>query len=295
MPIRAQVFYLADLAAGRLLGNPCPNCGARQAERLHRKHLGMGSIFRCRRCELFFRPTGLQTSGVAKWYYSAVYGDQGLATDPTTSDRVVALARARAADKDRSALIEALLGLVPAAQRRVGVLGATWGYELLCLERLGVPLYGIEPGAPRREHGRRAFGLDLYASVEAAGEAGHRGGILMSSHVLEHIPRLSAMLDTIDRHLAPSLHVHLTPWVDPPSDDVVRVIGREHPLGVTRGFWRKHAARTGQSLRVEAHRAAEGEPYNETLAIIARPGLVSQAELDAAPLAGIQRENRTPP
>lgn len=283
VPTRAFVFHLADLVAGRLQGNPCPSCGARGAAEVVKKHLGLGSISRCPRCELLFRPTGLQSGRVARWYYSNVYADPGIATEPRQEDRASALARARAADKDRSALLAPLLTALPEGERRVGFLGASWGYELLCCEHLGVPLWGYEPGAPRREHGRTTFGLDLFARIEDAAAAGRRGGIVFSSHALEHVPRLEALLDLVDERIAPALHVHVTPRVDPQTPDIIgSVIGREHPLGVTEAFWRRRAAARGLVARVLAHRAGTSGPYDETLALLGRPDVI-----DAAALAGV--------
>lgn len=112
--------------------------------------------------------------------------------------------------------------------------------------------------------------------------------------MLEHIPRLSAALGAIDRYLAPSVQVHITPWVDPPSDDVVSVVGREHPLGVTFGFWRRHAAEAGQIARIEAHRAGAHGPFDETLALLADPRLVSSTELAAISLPDV-RAHENPP
>lgn len=270
---RAHAFHVADLVAGHLRGNPCPCCGERGARRLFAKHLGLGSVYRCGRCALLFRPTGLQTGAVARWYYSVVYGDQGIATEPTTTDREVARARARAAGKDRARLVASLLERVPIGEREVGVLGASWGYELLCLDPLGVPTWGIELGDARREHGRKAFGLELHASIGAARAAGRRGGVLMSSHVLEHVPRLDALLDEVDRELAPAVQVHVTPRVDPPTAAVASVIGREHPLGITEAFWTRRAARTGARLELAARASTPGGPSDETIAVLVRLGI----------------------
>jgi hypothetical protein len=270
-PSRARLFHLADLLAGHLRGNPCPNCRGKEVTRIVTKHLGLGSIYRCQSCALYFRPTGLQTGRVARWYYSTLYRDQGIATAPLTGDREAALVMAQQAGKDRSSLIETVLPLLPEEERRIGVLGASWGYELLCLERLGLPLYGVEPGDARREHGRARFGLDLHPTPEAAAAAGHHGGVVFSSHVLEHIPALDDALDAIEHALAPALQVHLTPRVEPPIDDFSASIGREHPLGVTEAFWRRRADRTAMHLvALGAHRPSPDERYCETLAILQR-------------------------
>ncbi|MBI1383078.1 MAG: hypothetical protein GC161_18575 [Planctomycetaceae bacterium] len=280
---RAQLFHAVDLVAGHLLGNRCPNCASHHGELLARKHGGLGSIYRCAGCALYYRPTGLQGERVTRWYYSFCYGDDPHFTTAPVEDPTRALAQARAAGKDRSALVEAALAALPAGQRSICVLGASWGYELLTFARLGVPLYGIEPGEHRREHGRKHFGLELYPSVDAAAAAGRSGGLLFSSHVLEHVPNLSDTLDELAAALAPALSLHLTPRVDPFDTSRASAIGREHPIGVTLAFWRRRAAALGAPLFLAHHRPEPGAPASETLALVARPGQ-PLPELDAAML-----------
>ena len=266
---RARLFHLADLAAGHARGNRCPNCGARGATRVIPKHGGFASVYRCDGCGLLFRPTGLQTGRVARWYYSAVYGDDSQLTTATIDDRAVALSKARASGKDRGPLLAPLLAALPPDARSIGVFGASWGYELLTLAELGVPVWGIEPGDARRERGRRAFGLELHASVADARRAGRSGGVILSSHVLEHIPALTSALDALLHELRPAAQLHLTPRVDPLTPAVGPIIGREHPLGVTADFWRRFASPRGLALRLAAHQPPSEPTPCELLTLLA--------------------------
>jgi hypothetical protein len=293
LPTRAHVFHLADLVAGHATGRRCPSCGARDAERLLKKHLGLASIYRCRACELLFRPTGLQYGRVAAWYYSRLYGNQGIATELQDDTRETALARARAAGKDRAELVAPLLPLLPAEARSVGVIGAAWGYELLCLEHLGAPLYGIEPGAPRREHGRARLGLELFATPGDAARAGKGRGLVLSSHVLEHIAELEATLDAVERELAPAIHLHVTPRVDPFTPELGPTIGREHPLGVTEGFWRRWAARHGKSVSFRSHRPEPHAGANELVTVVHDPRLTPPDVVAALRFPGQEGPPRT--
>ncbi|MCB9734365.1 MAG: hypothetical protein H6745_17375 [Deltaproteobacteria bacterium] len=251
----------------------------RGGERVIKKHGGLGSIYRCAGCGLLFRPTGLQTGPIARWYYSVIYGD-GEITRSLAEDRDVAVAHARAGGKDRGALVEPLLDALPSAAQSIGVLGASWGYELLAFEDLGVPVWGIEPGDRRRAHGQRAFGLELYPTIEAARRAGRGGGVLFSSHVLEHIPTLGATLTEALTTLKPAAQLHITPRVDPLTPAVGPVIGREHPLGVTAEFWRRWAASHGLAVRLAAHQPPSEPIPCEMVALVAPPGAPDLEALD---------------
>lgn len=279
---RARLFHAADLLAGHLRGNGCPSCHQRGAERVIKKHGGLGSIYRCAGCGLLFRPTGLQTARIARWYYSVIYSD-GAITRSVVQDRAAAVAEARVGGKDRAALVAPLLAALPPDARNIGVFGASWGYELLVFEDLGVPVWGIEPGDVRRERGIHAFGLELYPSIAAAHRAGRGGGVLFSSHVLEHIPTLTATLDEALAVLKPAAQLHITPRVDPCTAAIAPIIGREHPLGVTAEFWRRWSARNGLTIRLAAHQPGSEPVPCETVALLARTGTLDLDALDLGP------------
>lgn len=272
--VLSRVFYALDLVSGWLRGNRCPSCGGRDRAAVVAKHGGLGTVSRCGGCGLLYRPTGLQSGAVARWYYSRAYAEGGIVRDLDAADSL-AQVRARVAQrrKDRSPVLAPLVASLPlGSSTDVCVFGCSWGYEIIALESLGVHRYGIELGADRREAGRARLGLTIHGSVEEAAQAGCRPGVVMSSHVLEHVPALEATLDAIHRHLAPEVQVHFTPRVDPEGNPAVRsVIGREHALGVTEAFWRRWADRHGLELTLTAHRPNPDEAPVETLAILRRP------------------------
>lgn len=282
-PTLARLFHLADLVAGHARGNPCPNCRRRGGPVVIRKHGGLGSIYRCDACGLLYRPTGLQSGRVARWYYSVLYGDDAALTTAPVENRDEALSKARLGGKDRNALVAPLLAALPEGARSIGVFGASWGYELLAFADLGVPVWGIEPGDSRREQGRRAFGLELYPSIAEAARAGRGGGVLFSSHVLEHIPAVATALDEVLSVLRPAVQLHITPRVDPLTPAIGPIIGREHPLGVTAAFWRLWSERHGLAVRLEAHRPPSEPTPCELVAVLAAPGTVDLAAIDLGP------------
>jgi len=277
----AQLAYALDVLAAKVGRDRCPNCGSARGERVARKSWGLANVYRCRGCALLYRPSALQGSTAARLYYSYVYRQPGITTDVSSASREQVVAEARSAGKDRVAFLRPACAALGSRAANIGVFGASWGYELLCLEALGLPVYGIEPGSVRRAHGRSAFGLDLHESPRAAGR---REGALMSSHVLEHIVGLDQALDDIARWVAPTLQLHFTPRVDPFDDALRSSIGREHPLGVTADFWRRRAARRGEPVRTFTVRPSPDEPECELLAIVGAAGtdeLVARYSLPA--------------
>jgi hypothetical protein len=255
--LQSRAVYALDVLAGRARGTCCPSCGSRAREPVVKKVAGFATIYRCSSCKLLFRPTGLFSPSVARWYYSWVYSQAGVATDVALSHQREALQRALAEEgKDRSAAVRALLHELPKDRQRIAVFGCSWGYEIELLRRAGLDAYGIELSSARREFAVRELGLEVYDSLASAGSHVRDTGLVLSSHVLEHIPRLDATLREIDRYLAPRVQLHIVPAVEPqvPIHTVRHVVGREHPLGVTGAFWQGWAGSHGfqPALTVQA-------------------------------------------
>ena len=243
--LQSRALYALDVLAGRARGTCCPSCGSQSHEPVVKKVAGLATIYRCSDCELLFRPTGLFSPSVARWYYSWVYSQSGVTTDVELSHQREALQRALVEEgKDRSAAVQALQHELPKGRQRIAVFGCSWGYEIELLRRAGIDAYGIELSTSRREFAARELGLEVYDSLANAGAAVRDTGMVLSSHVLEHIPRLDTTLREIDRCLTPQLQVHIVPAVEPevPLHVVRHLVGSEHPLGVTRAFWQRWAS-----------------------------------------------------
>jgi hypothetical protein len=246
--LQSRAVFVLDLLVGRALGARCPSCGSQQHAERVKKALGLATIFQCSECNLLFRPTGLFSPTVARWYYSSVYSQQGVATTMELSRERDALQQALAQEgKDRSEAVHALRKELSTDRQRVAVFGCSWGYEIQLLLRAGIDAYGIELSTPRREFAARELGLEVYDSPATAGAKVRNTGLVLSSHVLEHIPRLHATLAEIEQHLSPAVQLHIVPAVEPetPLATIRSSVGREHPLGVTGAFWQTWAAAHG--------------------------------------------------
>ena len=264
----SRLFYAADGGVGLRRRAHCPSCGSRDRAAL-RSPGGWWSLpFECRACGLYFRPTGLLGGAVAEFYYSHLY-EAGLATSAEASrDGALREELIASEGKDRNALVAELFGAPP--QGQIGVFGCSWGYEVLALRNAGYDAFGIELSDQRREWGTTRLGLPLYASVAAAAAAGRAPALVLSSHVLEHIPRLQQVLDDIHRTLRPRRYIHITPFVEDYRSNASRrpIIGREHPLGVTTRFWRGWAQRQGLHFRSEIGGRLPGTVDSELVAVL---------------------------
>ncbi len=242
----SRVFYAADAAIGAATGSACPNCGRKRNPPVARKNAGLIAVRRCAGCELLYRPVGFEGGFLLEAYYSFVYTRAGLATAPQLAKEPAELARRMAADgRDRSTLVESV---VP-SPARICILGCSWGYEMLPLRQRGYDVFGIELSRTRRAFGREKLGLPIYPSVEhAAAEAGSVD-VILSSHVLEHVPKVSQLVEAVTLALQPTSQIHVTPYVEEYGPRNSSLIGREHPIGVTRAFWSRSSGALG--LRLE--------------------------------------------
>lgn len=263
--VASRIFYAADCLAGMAVGAPCPSCGRRRNPVVISKLHGLGSIRKCLACGLLYRPAAFIGSVATRWYYSRAYAAAGVATEPELWwARHELSGRIAAERKDRSEAVRYFLADLPERRQTVCVLGCSWGYEVELLLRIGVDAYGVEPSHPRRLFGREKLKLDVYGTLEeAAARRGATTGLVLSSHVLEHIASLEPTLDTIESRLIPLVQLHFTPNVEPttPHGSVKHIVGREHPLGVTSEFWTYYARKRRKRVRLEY---ANGE----TLAIL---------------------------
>lgn len=262
-------FYGVDLAAGWMTGCLCPSCRTSSNPVRSKKHI-IDAIRECRTCRLLYRPTAISKGRLARFYYSHFYTNAGIATDtsiPASRDglREVVLREG----KDRCGLVGAALRQHHVQPDAICVFGCSWGYELLALQSLGLPLFGIELSEPRRRLAIERFGLSVYPDISSA-----RGRfvqpLVLSSHVLEHVPEVERILEELASTLRPRLQIHVTPAAMDGQQVRSRSVGREHVLGLTGGFWRRYAATHALDLTLDEGGGASGAESDELVAILAQ-------------------------
>jgi hypothetical protein len=266
----SRIFYAADLLLGRMGGDSCPNCGVsgKRNPIVVPRHGGISPIFECANCQIHYRPVGIKEGKLLQFYYSHLYGGVKV---PNSRDREIA-ERGVEEKSDRSKTLAPIVESFGSRKPRICVLGCSWGYEMKPLGQLGCEVIGIELSTTHREFGQSVLKLSIFANeLEVAREVG-QVDILMSSHVLEHVPAATALLDRISKALTPTVQVHFTPCVEAMGKDVIvnGLVGREHPLGITRKFWQWYGKSRGLTVETSVDGAEPGVSWGETTAILRR-------------------------
>lgn len=173
----------------------CPGCGSESLILKDRKYI-VARLFECDECGMTFRHPLDSVETNRKFYQDEYVEPDGITTfRPPESELQQLLAGGFKGIPSRDAtrireLIESLLGSVQGV--RILDYGASWGYVSYQFRQFGMDVESYEISKPRAEYGSKA--LDLKISTD---EGSLRGGndIFFSSHVIEHVPNPTAMLN----------------------------------------------------------------------------------------------------
>ena len=176
----------------------CPSCGHPGSDVVDRKY-GVSRLLRCGDCKLLFRAT--TSDEEYGRYYQEDYS-QGFTTDLPSVGALEEMKRLKFAgtEKDYSKYIEVLRALGCGEGDSLLDFGCSWGYGSWQLSQAGFSVKAIELSQKRREFANRHLQVDIYSDVaQIAGTF----DVFFSSHVLEHIPTLSGIIDLAGRVVRP--------------------------------------------------------------------------------------------
>lgn len=188
--------YLLDSFAR--YGEPviCPSCGSTKSGLVDRKYL-VTRLFECEDCGLYYRhPT--EKKEESHQFYQATYseGDNLTTYMPSEEELRELKSKSFKTSSNRSAdrllaIFEACLGDVNG--RKLIDYGSSWGYISHQLKEAGMDVQSFEISVPRATFGNKTLGLDIKSdTTELKGE----NDIFFSSHVIEHVPSPSEMIQT---------------------------------------------------------------------------------------------------
>lgn len=184
---RMRYFGSSAVKAALGVGMRCPSCGG-AGSMVDRKWL-VTALRRCGGCGLLFRTP---TTGAAESerFYQQAY-EQGQTTELPGEDELQALVASEFSAMDghyrTAGEILRRLGAGP----RLFDYGCSWGYGSFQLRRDGFEVDSYEISRPRAAYAKQKLGANLVQPEEA------RPGdydVFFSSHVIEHVPSVSAML-----------------------------------------------------------------------------------------------------
>ncbi len=223
----------------------CPSCDGREARLIDRKYVAT-RLFECLDCNLYFRhPRESATRSRGFYQESYVEGD-GITTSmpPQTEleelkELGFSIGNRNAARFDRlfNCLFDGLDGVT------ILDFGASWGYLSYQFKSYGMDVESFEISEPRAEYGNRKLGLAIRTQEDRLrGE----NDIFFSSHVIEHVPSVSRMLDVGKRLLrADGYLITLCPNGNPEyraanPEGFHRSWGKVHPNYLNGLFFQKH-------------------------------------------------------
>lgn len=189
-------------------GFECPSCGSSDAALVQRKYL-VTALRRCRHCELQFRtPTTSVAENEA--FYQEDY-TQGFTTDCPSEAELARLLETQfhGSVRDYGPYVDLLRAAGVATGARLFEFGCSWGYGSWQFARAGFEVEAFEISRPRARYARERLGVK--AHTDAVGVAGPFD-VFFTSHVLEHVPSVSAAVEFARRVLKPGgLMVAITP------------------------------------------------------------------------------------
>jgi SAM-dependent methyltransferase len=200
-----KISYLIDQSLGFLLEREkiCPNCGGLASSLVDRKYL-VSQLRMCAACGINFRwPCDKKDTSSA--VYQDSYLQPGLTTDLPQPDELAKLKEVcfRGSEKDFSSYVQFAKNVSPGNLEDLEVLdyGANWGYLVYQLRLAGIAkALGYEVSFPRRAYGEAEVGV---AYIDSPAECENQFDFVISTHVIEHVPMPSQMLQGIHSMLKP--------------------------------------------------------------------------------------------
>lgn len=170
----------------------CPSCGCDCESKVEARKYLVTSLRRCNNCKLLFRAPTTTAEENASFYQEAY--SQGFTTDVPSDIELKKLISTKFAgsEKDYSGYIAVLkaLGVQPGA--RILDFGCSWGYGSWQMQQVNYEVTAFEISKPRCRYAKEKLGIDAYDDLAALPRTDY--DVFFSSHVLEHVPSISEVI-----------------------------------------------------------------------------------------------------
>lgn len=206
----SSLSYLTASTRKYLAGHgfECPSCGGSDSAVVDRKRI-VTTLRRCAACKLLFRTPTTSVEENARIYQTAY--SQGFTTE-LPGDAALAELKAKrfqGMEKDYRPILDVLAAVGGKAGDRLFDFGCSWGYGSWQMTQAGFRVDSFEISVPRRGYAIEKLGIHHVEPADAESEA---YDFFFSSHVLEHVPSVSKVIDLGMRLLRPGgLFVAFTP------------------------------------------------------------------------------------
>ena len=185
----------------------CPSCGGESKCVLDRRFVFL-TLAECRDCTLYFRqPTDAPEESYN--YYQEEYHDPRITEIPTRVE-LSQLTDSKFSNKfNRSAQVNLVRHLTGPGRVRVLDYGCSWGYAMWQYLDDGFAVEGFELGEARANFAAKWLEVPVHTK---AGQLEGPYNAIIASHVLEHVPALSPLLNKLKAIIQPGGYfISLTP------------------------------------------------------------------------------------
>lgn len=188
--------YLFDCARRYFSPVHCPSCGAKNFDLVDRKYV-VSRLFECRQCQLYYRHP-LESVASNKDFYQLQYAqNDGVTTflpeDGSDLEAIKKKILSDSAHPKNARRIKDILEILNPTPTALSVVdyGASWGYITWQLQSYGYRMQSYEISVSRAQYGNQHLGLDIQTREENLTPG---NDVFFSSHVIEHVPSVAAML-----------------------------------------------------------------------------------------------------
>jgi 2-polyprenyl-3-methyl-5-hydroxy-6-metoxy-1,4-benzoquinol methylase len=193
--VRSAYHYLSPIK--------CTNCGSQRVEQSDRKYF-FTRLFECQDCKLQFRHPVDTKAFNEKFYQEDYVQDDGITTDLPSTELLKQMVNSNFANSPKNAdPVLALWKSVFSDLRQVKAIdyGCSWGYMSFQFLKQGVQLQSYEISRPRAKFGNAHLGLSIKSDVK---DLTSGNDLFYNSHVIEHVPSISDMVNEAKRLLKPN-------------------------------------------------------------------------------------------
>lgn len=216
----------------------CPSCSGEPSAVIDRRFLFL-TLAKCKKCNLLYRQPTDDPHSLER-YYEEEYHEQKI-TDIPGHDELTRLVEDKFSKSfNCSNSISLIRHLTGSGTFKVLDFGCSWGYASWQIRRSGFDVDGFEIGRTRAEFARKWLEIPIYSKLE---DICGPYDVIYSSHVFEHVPALSSLVERLSESLSPGgFFISLTPNGDPAAQKQNfrlwhKLWGRRHPIYLTCEYW----------------------------------------------------------
>lgn len=224
-------------------GMKCPYCGSSPI--IYDKKYLVIDICKCNSCGLFFvNPFYISNNESSKFYDDSYSSDATVIPDDNSLAlmKINNFAGSQKDYNDRLKIIKKL-----STDNYLLEFGSSWGYFLFQAKKYDFMPVGVEISLKRAKYGSRNLSVQIYNDID---EVEGKFNVICSFHVLEHLVDLSKLFDKFfNKLLGGGRLIIEVPNFDPETKgkSVYPIIGKVHPLGFSKNFFKHNLPKHGFS------------------------------------------------